>query len=636
MRSAVDRRALLAIAFLLSLVVLAAGSAGAAGPGGWGHVGDGGSPGTDSLNGTASALNSDKPDELLVGGAFTDAGGEANADRIASWNGTDWSAVSSGSSQISNGSVDAIAYAGGKIYAGGTFTDAGGVPEADHLAVWDGTAWAPPCVDTTAGSAFGGNVNALEVIGGTLWVGGSFQNGAHIPSADYLLACDLATGSATSPFVADGDGSGAIYALAADSGGVLYAAGTFVNLAGLPAADYVAGFAGGNWSALGAGAPNGGAVNGITRSLATNGTDLYIGSDAVDVSGIAQADHVARWNGSAWSAVGAGSGGSDGYFSTTTFIYGLTHDGARLYATGSFQNANGDPVADNVAGFDGSSWSTVGSDGAGNGPLNANGLALASFGRSLYVAGGFTAAGGDPDARGIACYGLCGPEPKPVHTGAYLVCAPEAVDIGDSSTCTAAMFDGNVVLPSTTPTGSVSFTSDAPGTFGGGASCTLGPRSGDPRTGICAVDYSPTSPGSHRITVTYGGDGYHPAAQGTALVVSSFSNAFRAAGRGECTKDCRAIVVRATFGAAGKVVAQGATNGGAAGRATPQRRAAAMIKKLKKSVKPGVNKLKLKLTSRAREVLSGKGKLKLKVRFTYTPAGGTPGSQVETFKVKAE
>jgi hypothetical protein len=61
-----------------------------------------------------------------VGGEFTDAGGVANADRIAKWNGSSWSAVSSAPSQISNGGVFAIAVSGGKVYAGGTFTNAGG------------------------------------------------------------------------------------------------------------------------------------------------------------------------------------------------------------------------------------------------------------------------------------------------------------------------------------------------------------------------------------------------------------------------------------------------------------------------------------------------------------------------------
>ena len=67
-----------------------------------------------------------RPGRLLVGGSFTDAGGNAAADRIASWNGVSWSAVGSASDQIAfPGSVNAIAYANGKIYVGGTFLERG-------------------------------------------------------------------------------------------------------------------------------------------------------------------------------------------------------------------------------------------------------------------------------------------------------------------------------------------------------------------------------------------------------------------------------------------------------------------------------------------------------------------------------
>ena len=90
--------------------------------GGWDHLGDAGAPGTDSLNLVASALTV-TPGALYVGGGFT--GGVPNADRIATWNGSNWNAVSSSTSQIENGSVSAIAVSGGKVYAGGNFRTQG-------------------------------------------------------------------------------------------------------------------------------------------------------------------------------------------------------------------------------------------------------------------------------------------------------------------------------------------------------------------------------------------------------------------------------------------------------------------------------------------------------------------------------
>jgi hypothetical protein len=382
------------------LVALTTGASATPGPGGWDNLGSGATPTTDALNGAVYALNTDAPGVLYVGGAFTDAGGNAGADYIASWNGTKWAAL--GSSTL-NGAVHAIAYFGGKVYVGGIFTNAGGNANADFLAVWDGTSWGTVC--NAPGSAITANVNALQVIGSTLYVGGSFQDGAGIKSADYLLACDLNTGAPRSTVPNDGDFTGAVYALTADSRGNLYAGGGFINVARIPAADKVAYFDGVGWHAMGSGAgPGGGALTDFVRSLASNGTDVYAGTDSSDVAGIPQADHVVKWNGSAWSALGANTAGTDGWFPAFTSINSLTASGSNVYAGGNFQNANGDPLADQIAYFDGSAWHPVGSDGHGNGPLNGNVTALATFGGQLYAGGSFTNAGGNTLASFAATF----------------------------------------------------------------------------------------------------------------------------------------------------------------------------------------------------------------------------------------
>ncbi|HYI20919.1 MAG TPA: hypothetical protein VD836_19540 [Solirubrobacteraceae bacterium] len=408
LRPARTRRPLRVVTLCALLIGAVVTLATAAGPGGWDHLGDRGTPGSDSLDLVASALAA-TPGALFVGGEFTDAGGIPAADRIATWNSgsASWSAVSSSTSQISNGRVSDIAVASGKVYAGGTFQNAGGDADADFLAVWDGVGWKPFC-DAT-GPAFGGNVTSLEIVGQTLYVGGSFQNGADIASADYLLACDLESGAPSStvldpahPF------AGPVYALTADSNGTLYAGGGFTNLENHPAADNVA-FrpAGGNWQPMGAGTGSCGcAVTTFVRGLTAVGTDVYIGTDANDVAGIPQADHVARWDGSAWSAVGADSGGADGWFPTTTSINALVNTGSHLFVTGTFLDAGDDALADHVAVFDGTAWHPVGSDGAGNGPWSGTGLALALVDRELFAAGSFTSAGGDPQAHSVASFGL--------------------------------------------------------------------------------------------------------------------------------------------------------------------------------------------------------------------------------------
>lgn len=424
------RRSVYAFAAAFTATVTVTSVAAAVGPGGWDHVGVGSTSTTASLNGTSvTALNTDNPGVLYVGGNFTSAGGNADAKRIARWNGTTWSAL--GTTPLSNGGVFAIAYHAGKVYAGGTFVNAGGDPNADFLAVFDGSSWAPFCTSTVPGPAFSGNVNALQIIGNTLYVGGSFADGAGIASADYLVGCDLTTGAASSTVDSDAHAfSGSVYALTADSTGTLYAGGGFINVEAIPAADHVAAY-NGSWSAMGTG-PSGPAIDGYVRSLTASGTNVYVGTDSVNVAGIDNGDHVALWNAAtlAWSAVGANTAGTNGWFPASATIDALAHYGSIIVAAGSFQDANGIAAADQIAYFDGIHWRPIGSNGAGNGPLGAHPTALGITGGKVYVGGNFTTAGGDSLSRFLAAYALRLPD----------------ISIGASSTGT---FVGNNVYSAT-------------------------------------------------------------------------------------------------------------------------------------------------------------------------------------------
>ncbi len=437
-RTGMRRRLLFVLAVSLLVVAALTVGASAAGPGGWDHLGDGGTPGSHSLDGTVSALKDTSSGFLYVGGNFTGAGGIANTNRIAKWSGTSWSAVSSPTSGIDNGIVDAIAVdLNGNVYAGGNFQNAGGgggATNADYLAKWDGTSWAPFCTSLNPGSAFNGNVKALQIIGSTLYVGGEFQNGGGLADADYLLACNLTSGasSATTAPGAINAFQGPVYALTADGNGALYAGGGFIDLEQHGAADKVAYLSGGAWHAMGSGTGQCGcAVSGFVRSLASNGPNVYVSTDATDVGGIAEADHVARWDGTAWSALGSNTAGTNGWFPTSASIDGLDASSSLVFATGSFQNANGEARADAIAYFDGT-WHPIGSDGAGNGPLNPSGSAVAIFDRyrldgtplRLYAGGSFTSAGGDGQARSVASFRLqdlsnpFDPTPTPTPTAA--------------------------------------------------------------------------------------------------------------------------------------------------------------------------------------------------------------------------
>ena len=87
---------------------------------------------------SVSALSFGPDGSLYAGGSFTTAGG-VEADRVARWDGTTWHPLSSGM----DNTVFALAFGpDGSLYAGGDFTTAGGVA-ANQIARWDGAAWHP-------------------------------------------------------------------------------------------------------------------------------------------------------------------------------------------------------------------------------------------------------------------------------------------------------------------------------------------------------------------------------------------------------------------------------------------------------------------------------------------------------------
>jgi hypothetical protein len=379
------------------------------------------------------ALNTDRPGVMYAGGNFTDAGGDPNADYIAQWDGKSWKAL--GTPKL-NGQVTAIAYRNGKVYAGGTFSAAGGEPNAGFTAVWDGSKWSQPCKPKGPGA----NVYALQIAGSTLYIGGAFQNGAGIPEADYMLACDLNTGAARA--LVAGYTSSAVFSLALDGRGTLYAAGGFGDLDGVKTADWVAAYSGGKWQGLGSGTgPEGGALTSWGRTLAAAGRDVYVGGDFTDAAGIAQADNIAKWNGSAWSALGANGAGTNGIFPPTSSVYAILPVGSRLFVGGAFTNANGNALSDNLVVFDGESWQPLGSNGSGDGALNANVRALAVFGGRLYAGGNFTSVGGVGAASFLVSYPLAG--------------APPAGGGGGGGTTTTTPSGGAGPPPTGTATGTV-------------------------------------------------------------------------------------------------------------------------------------------------------------------------------------
>jgi hypothetical protein len=173
--------------------------------------------------------------------------------------------------------------------------------------------------------------------------------------------------------------NGQVSAAVTDGSGNLYIGGEFTTAGGI-AANHIARWNGSSWSALGSG------MSGsypYVLALAVSGNTLYAGGEFTTAGGNA-ANYIAQWNGTNWSALGSGVGIYIGGF---PFVYALAVSGGTLYAGGNFTTAGGS-AANYSAQWNGTNWSALGSG------MNYIVSALAVTGSTLYAGGGFTTAGG--------------------------------------------------------------------------------------------------------------------------------------------------------------------------------------------------------------------------------------------------
>lgn len=294
---------------------------------------------------------------IYAAGSFTTAGG-VEANHVAKWNGSGWSALGAGM----NGQVHALAVWQGRLYAGGEFSTAGGAAAA-NLAQWDGNTWSP------VGGGLNAEVRTLAVWNDQLYVGGLFTQGGGID----LHSVARWNGEIWSPLGSGMDGW--VLALAPSNAG-LYVGGTF-GMAGEIPARMVALWNGSAWQTLGEGLAGVSWFQRVNALCVNSAGELYAGG-LFGYAGGQSAANIARWNGGAWSGLGAGGPDAE--------VRALAFSGNHLYAGGGFSTIQGSPYS-GLACWDGAGWSAVGS-GAG-GPVNS--LVVAS--NRLYVGGAFTNAG---------------------------------------------------------------------------------------------------------------------------------------------------------------------------------------------------------------------------------------------------
>lgn len=273
----------------------------------------------------------------------------------------EWLPLTGPDGQGLDGSVRAMAtFDGGDgpmLYVGGDFVTAGG-QRSPYLARWDGEQWhTVPGLDSP-GSELDAFVRTLYVwddgAGPALYVGGGFTMAAGL-LVNHVARFDGAEWSA----LAGPDGIGTndrlseLHAHDDGSGEALYASGSFIE-AGGAAANRVARWDGSAWSAVG----DGGDINTPVIGLETYQGDLHAALTYLS-GGARRVPGVARWDGETWSRL---SGPDETYW--TEQVWPLTAwddgDGERLYAGGSFTMSRmGENFAYNFAWWDGQQWDGI-------------------------------------------------------------------------------------------------------------------------------------------------------------------------------------------------------------------------------------------------------------------------------------
>jgi hypothetical protein len=125
---------------------------------------------------------------------------------------------------------------------------------------------------------------------------------------------------------------------------------------------------------------------GLIYSMAVYNNELYIGGNALANS---PNQNLVKWNGTTLSAVG------NEFYGTPLQLRVI---GDKLFAVGGIDSADGIPIHDNIAVWDGSHWSDFSNDTINNGLGD-----IAVYNNEIYIVGAFTMINGD-SIGGVAKY----------------------------------------------------------------------------------------------------------------------------------------------------------------------------------------------------------------------------------------
>ena len=178
-----------------------------------------------------------------------------------------------------------------------------------------------------------------------------------------------------------------IKAIVPDNAGNVYILGEFYKI-GSPGISTVARWDGTAWNALGSGNFN---YNAIVNAMAVSGSDVYVGGLFTAAGGV-PADSIAHWDGTAWQAMGTGIKTD---LVTGEMVYAIAVNGSDVYAAGEFTSAGGITVT-NIARWDGLAWHALSAPGSG--PVGCGHYCtikeLVVSGGDIFAYGTFTGPGG--------------------------------------------------------------------------------------------------------------------------------------------------------------------------------------------------------------------------------------------------
>ncbi len=326
-------------------------------------------PGIDGTAYASCVYDDGTGEALYVGGEFDIAGCQMGLGNIVKWDGHTWSPLTGASGTGVDGIVHAMAVyddgSGPALYVGGEFTTAGG-SAVNKIAKWDGSEWT--ALSGSSGAVVEGFVYAMTAYddgsGPALYVGGSFTAAGSV-TANSVASWDGSEWSALGNGSSNGI-SNTVRSLTSyddGSGSRLYAAGRFDTAGGITV-NNVAAWDGTNWSGLTNGNGLGVSSEVFALTVFDDGTGpvLVLGGEFRKAGSIT-AEKIATWNGSQWETLNGTGDLFQPFDNPRADIFALTvlqnnKGDSELYAGGDFPVVDGSSSR-SVLRWDGTDWSLL-------------------------------------------------------------------------------------------------------------------------------------------------------------------------------------------------------------------------------------------------------------------------------------